>query len=87
MSDHLKCRHMHPISPLEYFLCKMVLLAFERRSLHDLERRYPMHEKEMIVLVDFVQAWMHYLLGKLFVVKIYNIAMGYFATQSKFSPK
>jgi hypothetical protein len=62
-------------------------VAYESKKLQYYEWRYPIHEKEMIVVVHFLQAWRHYLLGRPFVVKIDNVMMRYFATQPKLSPK
>jgi hypothetical protein len=41
----------------------------------------------MLVVVHFLQAWGHRLLGKLFIVKKNHVAINYFATQPKLSPK
>ena len=49
-------------------------IAYESRKLQDRERRYPMHEKEMTVVVHCLQVWRHYLLGKTFMVKMDNVA-------------
>jgi hypothetical protein len=62
-------------------------VAYESRKLQDHEWRYPIHEKEMIIVVHFLQAWRHYLLGKPFIVKMDNVATSYFSTQPKLSPK
>jgi hypothetical protein len=62
-------------------------MDFESRKLQDRERRYPVHEKEMTNVVHCLQVWRHYLLGRPFMVKMDNVAMSYFATQPKLSPK
>jgi hypothetical protein len=56
------------------------MVSFERKKLQDHEWRYPVHEKEMTAIVQCLQTWRHYLLGKLFFMKKYNVAMNYFAT-------
>ena len=55
-------------------------VAYESHKLQDRERRYLVHEKEMMVVVHCLRTWRHYLLGKPFVVKMDNIATSYFAT-------
>jgi len=62
-------------------------VAYESKKLQDNEWRYPIHEKEMMIGVHFLQAWRHYLLGKIFIVKIDNVVKSYFSTQPNLSPK
>ncbi|XP_021810678.1 uncharacterized protein LOC110753998 [Prunus avium] len=62
-------------------------LAFKSRKLNDTERRYTIQEKEMTVIVHCLQTWKHYLLGSQFVVKADNVAISYFQSQQKLSPK
>ena len=63
------------------------LVAYESRKLQDRERRYPVHEKEMTAIIHCLHVWRHYLIGKLFIVKIDNVAASYFASQPKLSAK
>ncbi|KAL0445817.1 UNVERIFIED_CONTAM: Transposon Tf2-11 polyprotein [Sesamum latifolium] len=44
-------------------------VAFESRKLKDVERRYSVHEKELLVVVHCLRLWRHYLLGSPFMVK------------------
>lgn len=62
-------------------------MAYEGQKLQGRERQYPVHKKEMIMIVQCLQVWRHYLTTKPFVVKIDNIAMSYFASQPKLSAK
>jgi len=62
-------------------------VAYESRKLQDRERRYPVHEKEMTVIIHYLHVWRHYLIGKPFVVKTDNVATSYFASQLKLSTK
>ncbi|RVW76470.1 Transposon Tf2-12 polyprotein [Vitis vinifera] len=39
-------------------------VAFENRKLNNAEQRYSTHEKEMMVVVHYLQQWIHYLLGR-----------------------
>ncbi|KAL0448891.1 UNVERIFIED_CONTAM: Gag-Pol polyprotein [Sesamum latifolium] len=50
------------------------LVAFESRKLKDIEWRYSVHEKELLVVVHCLRLWRHYLLGSPFVVKTDNTA-------------
>ncbi|KAL0453442.1 UNVERIFIED_CONTAM: Transposon Ty3-G Gag-Pol polyprotein [Sesamum latifolium] len=50
------------------------LVAFESRKLKDVERRYSVHEKELLAVVHCLRLWRHYLLGSLFVFKMDNTA-------------
>jgi hypothetical protein len=61
-------------------------MAYESIKLQDREWRYHVHEEEIAVVEHCLHAWMHYLLGKLFVVKMDNVVTSYFATQLKLSP-
>jgi hypothetical protein len=47
---------------------------------------YLVHEKEMTAVIHYLQTWSHYLLGKLFVIKIDNITTSYFMMQPKLPP-
>ncbi|KAL0370774.1 UNVERIFIED_CONTAM: Transposon Ty3-G Gag-Pol polyprotein [Sesamum angustifolium] len=58
-------------------------VAFESRKLKDVERRYSMHEKELLVVVHCLRLWRHYLLGSPFVVKTDNTTVSHFMTQPK----
>ncbi|PKI46331.1 hypothetical protein CRG98_033274 [Punica granatum] len=58
-------------------------IAFKSRKLCDVERRYMVQEKEMMVVVHCLRTWRHYLLGSKFVVRTNNIATSYFKTQKK----
>ncbi|KAH9706417.1 Endonuclease [Citrus sinensis] len=62
-------------------------IAFESRKLNDTERRYTVQEKEMTAIVHYLRVWRHYLLGSHFVILTDNVAMSYFQTQKKLSPK
>ena len=62
-------------------------IAYESRKLKDAERRYTVHEREMTAIVYCLRTWRHYFLGAEFVVKTDNVAMSYFQTQKKLTPK
>ena len=62
-------------------------IAFESRKLNDAERRYTVHEREMLAVVHCLRTWRHYLLGSQFVVRTDNVATSYFQTQKKLSPR
>ncbi|KAL0401932.1 UNVERIFIED_CONTAM: Retrovirus-related Pol polyprotein from transposon gypsy [Sesamum latifolium] len=58
-------------------------VAFESRKLKDVERRYSVHEKELLAVVHCLKLWRHYLLGSPSVVKMDNTAVSHFMTQPK----
>ncbi|PHT94203.1 hypothetical protein T459_02085 [Capsicum annuum] len=62
-------------------------IAFESKKLNDAERRYTVHEKEMMAIVHCLRTWRHYLLEAYFIVKMDNVATSYFQSQKKLSPK
>lgn len=53
-------------------------VAFESRKLDETEQQYSSHEKEMIVVIYFLEHWKHYLLGTTLVVVTDNVANTYF---------
>ncbi|KAL0331235.1 UNVERIFIED_CONTAM: Retrovirus-related Pol polyprotein from transposon [Sesamum angustifolium] len=62
-------------------------VAFESRKLKDAERRYSVHEKELLAVVHCLRLWRHYLLGSPFVVKTDNIAVSHFMSQPKLTSR
>ncbi|KAL0442643.1 UNVERIFIED_CONTAM: Retrovirus-related Pol polyprotein from transposon [Sesamum latifolium] len=62
-------------------------VAFESRKLKDVERRYSVHEKELLAVVHCLRLWRHYLLGSPFVVKMDNTAVSHFMTQPKLTSR
>ncbi|GJS47412.1 putative nucleotidyltransferase, ribonuclease H [Tanacetum coccineum] len=62
-------------------------IAFESRKLYETKRKYTVQEKEMTAVVHCLRMWRHYLLGLRFMIKTDSIAMSYFQTQKKLSPK
>ncbi|KAL9260764.1 Retrovirus-related Pol polyprotein from transposon 17.6-like protein [Drosera capensis] len=62
-------------------------ISFECRKLNDTERRHSVHEKEITTMVHCLLTWRHYLLGSKFVMMTDNVAMSYFQTQKKLTPK
>ncbi|KAL0433909.1 UNVERIFIED_CONTAM: Transposon Tf2-11 polyprotein [Sesamum latifolium] len=62
-------------------------VAFESRKLKDVERRYSVHEKELLAVVHCLRLWRHYLLGSPFVVKTDNTAVSHFMTQPKLTSR
>ena len=56
------------------------LVACRSRKLNDAEKKYPVHEKEMLALADTLKAWRHYLLGAEVMVYTDNSALRYLQT-------
>lgn len=59
-------------------------VAYESRKLNDTERRYTVHEKELLAVSHCLRVWRHYLLGSKFVVKTDNTAVIPYTTQVEF---
>ncbi|KAK3006209.1 hypothetical protein RJ639_017450 [Escallonia herrerae] len=62
-------------------------VAYESRKLNEAERRYTIHEKELLTVVHCLRVWRHYLLGFSFIVWTDNIAVSHFLSQSKLTSK
>jgi hypothetical protein len=62
-------------------------VAFESWKLNETEQPFTVHEKEMTALVHCLRLWRHYLLGGKFEIQTENVAMSYFDTQKKLTPK
>ncbi|KAL2223627.1 UNVERIFIED_CONTAM: Transposon Tf2-12 polyprotein [Sesamum indicum] len=62
-------------------------VAFESRKLKDVERRYSVHEKELLAVVHCLRLWRHYLLGSHFVVRTDNTAVSHFMSQPKLTSR
>ena len=62
---------------------RLLLRVESRKS----EQRYSVHEKEMAVVVHYLDTWGHYLLGTKFIVMTDNVANTDFKTQKKLTPK
>lgn len=62
-------------------------IAFESQKLKDDELQYSTYEKEMTMVIHYLDAWRHYLLGTKFSVVTDNVANRYFKKQRKLLPK
>ncbi|PON76728.1 hypothetical protein PanWU01x14_034140, partial [Parasponia andersonii] len=51
------------------------------------ERRYTVQEKGMTTVIHCLRVWRHYLLGNHFTIMTDNVAISYFQTHRKLSPK
>jgi hypothetical protein len=63
------------------------LVAFKSKMLSEIERRQPILEKEMCVMIHCFKTWGHYIGSKDVVVWINNFTSKYFTTQPKLSSK
>ncbi|KAL0302398.1 UNVERIFIED_CONTAM: Retrovirus-related Pol polyprotein from transposon [Sesamum calycinum] len=59
-------------------------VAFEIRKLKDVERRYSVHEKELLAVVQSFRLWALFA-GSPFVIKTDNVAVSHFMSQPKFT--
>ena len=62
-------------------------MACRSRKLSSAEKNYPVHEKEMLALVDTLEEWRHYLLGVAVLVYTDNSALSYLQKNPKPSPR
>ena len=58
------------------------LVTCRSRKLLHAERNYPVHEKEMLALIDSLKRWRHYLLGAQIKVRTDNTALKYLQKSS-----
>ena len=63
------------------------LVACRSRKLSQAEKNYPVHEKEMLALVDTLEEWRHYLLGSEVLVHTDNSALSYLQKNPRPSPR
>ena len=61
----------------------MRLVTCRSRKLLPAERNYPVHEKEMLALIDPLKHWRHYLLGAQIKFRTDNTALKYLQKSSK----
>ena len=63
------------------------LVTCRSRKLSPAEKNYPVHEKEMLALVDSLEAWRHYLLGAEVHVYTDNSALRYLQKNPRPAPR
>lgn len=62
-------------------------IAYKSQKLKKVEHGYLTHQKEMTVVVRYLDVWRHYLVGTKFFVYRNNMANTYFTTLKKLPPK
>ena len=62
-------------------------IAFESRKLSDAEKNYPVHEKEMLGIVNALKIWRVYLLGNHFQVVTDHASLKFLHTQPNLSTR
>lgn len=63
-------------------------IAFESRKLSETEKRWPTHEKEMLIVVHYLSVWEHSLKAATpFKIKTDNRAVSYIQNKPKLSGK
>jgi hypothetical protein len=63
------------------------VVAYLSRRMKDTERRYLVHEQELLAVVTALKEWRHYLLGKHFKLYTDNQAVSFFLSQPSLSPR
>src|SRR4051812_6067617 len=60
-------------------------ITFYSRKMSPAEMNYPVHEQELLAIVDTLKEWRHYLLGRKFTVYTDHQSLKYFKTQPMLS--
>jgi hypothetical protein len=60
-------------------------IAFMSKKMIDAETRYPVHEQELLAIINSLSNWRHYLSGRKFTVKTDHKSLQYFKTQPMLS--
>lgn len=80
----------HAIGAVLYQLSptgKRHVVAYLSKRMKDPERRYEVHEQELLAVVTALKEWRHYLLGRHFKLYTDNQAVSYFLKQPSLSPR
>ena len=56
-------------------------LAFESRKLNAAEKRYPVHERELLSIVHALKTWRHFLMGSKFTIETDHAPLRHFMSQ------
>jgi hypothetical protein len=56
-------------------------IAFLSKSLNDVERNYPVHDREMLVIIRALYEWRHYIIGKEFDIWSDHKNLSWFMTK------
>ena len=57
------------------------MIYYELRKLKEHEKNYPTHDLELAAIIHTLRMWRHYLMGRSFLLKTYNISMKYLFDQ------
>ena len=60
-------------------------IAFLSKKMADAETRYPVHEQELLAIIQALTTWRHYLHGSKFVVRTDHKSLQFFQTQPMLS--
>jgi hypothetical protein len=62
-------------------------IAFLSKKMNDAERRYPVHEQELLAILNALKAWRHYLGGRHFTVTTDHESLKYLETSTMATPR
>jgi hypothetical protein len=62
-------------------------IAFLSKKMTDAERRYPVHEQELLAILNALKAWRHYLGGRHFTVMTDHQSLQYVETSAMATPR
>ena len=63
-------------------LQKFHVIYYESKKLKEHEKNYPMHDLELASIIHALRMWRHYLMGRKFLLKTYNMSLKYLFDQS-----
>ena len=58
------------------------VIAYESRKFNNAELNYPVHEKELLVIIHALKVWRHYLLGSEFKIETDHQSLRYLTSQA-----
>jgi glutathione S-transferase len=62
-------------------------VVFWSRKLKDAETRYPVHEREMLAVVEMCKHYQHYLRGNHFTIHTDHASLRWISTQPRLTPR
>jgi len=61
------------------------VVCYESRKINEHDQNYPTNDIEIVVIIHALKMWMHYILGRRFVLMIDHIRLRYLFDQPNFN--